>query len=462
MKKSFDELYKTFEDRFRGPRELVKERQKIYLPLLTQLTAREDAPNLAIDLGCGRGEWLEILTEAGLTAVGVDFNESMAQGAVDRGLRIEPQDAIEYLRGQADDSVAIISAFHMVEHVSTDYLIELLDECLRVLTDDGVLILETPNPENISVATHTFHLDPTHKSPLPPSLLEFLVEQAGFSETAILRLNGAPMIEAGPMESSVHLMFEVARDYSCLARKRDGPAAGELKSLAAFVKTASQQMPADVEQIKGWLHSADDEIARNSEAVKGMMSSTTDQLQQLTESLASQSELMRAGQTALTDTLASLGRSLAERDAEVARLRRHMAERDAEIARLNKSVARRGLTWILGRLHSEAAGLKRAAVSSAKHLFRPFATQAMRFVLKHPRLRTRTIDWLRANPALLAHARLFAASRGLTGAPITAPPPGSSSAELMGIDPSLRGLSAHGRRIHAQLKRAIGMKRQSL
>lgn len=334
MKKNFDDLYKAFEDRFRGSRELVKERLRIYLPLLAQIPKQGDKPGLAIDLGCGRGEWLEILAEAGLEAVGVDLNEGMAQEAVDNGLRIELQDAIQYLRQQPNNSVAVISAFHMVEHIPTDYLIELLDECHRVLADNGLLILETPNPENISVGTHTFHLDPTHKSPLPPDLLEFLVGQAGFAETAILRLNGAPMIEAGPIERSIHLMFEVARDYGCLAKKRDKRPARGRKSLAAFVQTASQQMPTDMGKIKEWLRSADDEIASISEEVKTIMSSTADQLQQLTVNLTAQSELMRTQNIALQDTMASLARQLEQ----LARKEAAIEERDAEIARLSENV----------------------------------------------------------------------------------------------------------------------------
>ncbi|RUU12631.1 SAM-dependent methyltransferase, partial [Mesorhizobium sp. USDA-HM6] len=168
MSKSFDDLYKAFEDRFRGSKELVKERLQVYQPLLAQVPRQAEGPTLAIDLGCGRGEWLEILTEAGLEALGVDTNAGMAQEATENGLKIELQDALEHLGGRPDNSVAVISAFHMVEHVPTDYLIGLLEECQRVLTDDGLLILETPNPENISVGTNTFHLDPTHKSPLPP------------------------------------------------------------------------------------------------------------------------------------------------------------------------------------------------------------------------------------------------------------------------------------------------------
>ncbi|TPJ80187.1 methyltransferase domain-containing protein [Mesorhizobium sp. B2-6-2] len=362
MKKSFDDLYKAFEDRFRGSRELIKERLKIYQPLLAQVPRPAEGQTLAVDLGCGRGEWLEVLAEAGLDAVGVDVNDGMAQEAIERGLKIERQDAIEYLKGLPDDSAALVSAFHMVEHVSTDYLINLLNECHRVMADDGLLILETPNPENISVGTHTFYLDPTHKSPLPPSLLEFLVEQAGFPETAILRLNGEPMIQAGPIERSIHLMFEVARDYACLARKRQAEAVDGPKSLATFVQTTSQQVPADMLKIKSWLHSTDDEIAKISKEVKGTVSSTAQQLQQLNDNLSAQLELLRAGNSALTETVASLGgqladvvkdRAVAKRDAEINRLQQHIAEtdiatqrqfadkqaaieeRDVEIARLN-------------------------------------------------------------------------------------------------------------------------------
>ncbi|RWK09374.1 class I SAM-dependent methyltransferase [Mesorhizobium sp.] len=329
MSKSFDDLYKAFEDRFRGSRELVKQRLEVYQPLLAQVPQKAEEPTLAIDLGCGRGEWLEILAEAGLEAVGVDTNARMAQEAIDNGLKIELQDAFEHLSGRPDNSVAVISAFHMVEHVPIDYLIGLLDECQRVLTDDGLLILETPNPENISVGTHTFHLDPTHKSPLPPDLLEFLVGQAGFAETAILRLNGAPMIEAGPMERSVHLMFEVARDYACVARKR---AADAPNTLAAFAGTVSQPVPTDTRQIKQWLRSADDEVVGISEEVKAIISSNADQIRQLTDNLAAQSEMMRTENILLQDTMASLASQL-----ENAKAKDHaLAERDAEIARLGQ------------------------------------------------------------------------------------------------------------------------------
>ncbi|KRB32101.1 MULTISPECIES: methyltransferase domain-containing protein [Mesorhizobium] len=449
MKKTFDDLYKAFEDRFRGSRELVKDRLKIYLPLLAQVPRQAEGPTLAIDLGCGRGEWLEILAEAGFDATGVDTNARMAQEATDHGLKIELQDAIDYLGGRPNNSVAVISAFHMVEHVPTDYLIRLLDECNRVLTDDGLLILETPNPENISVGTHTFHLDPTHKRPLPPDLLEFLVGQAEFAETAILRLNGAPMIDAGPMERSIHLMFEVARDYACLARKHlvEGP-----NALAAFVESASQMVPTDTRQIKQWLRSADDEVVDISGGVKAMMTSTALQLQQLTDNLAAQSDMMRTGNIALTNTVASLGkqlkdiikdRAVAARDTEIERLRHHLAEeeitareqsflkdavieeRDAEIARLSQSMAalaeqveqlsaltdafKNSTSWKLAAPIRAMKYLYRTALERPKYNSRDLAAPSPAWTLA-PGANTRLLMhhgllWLRLRPRLAASVR---------------------------------------------------------
>ncbi|CDX55511.1 Methyltransferase type 11 (fragment) [Mesorhizobium plurifarium] len=330
MKKSFDDLYKAFEDRFRGSRELVKDRLQIYQPLLAQVPRPAEGQPFAIDLGCGRGEWLEVLAEAGLDATGVDTNARMTQEATDNGLKIELQDALEHLVGKPDNSVALISAFHMVEHVPTDYLINLLDECQRVLTEDGLLILETPNPENISVGTHTFHFDPTHKSPLPPALLEFLVGQAGFEETAIVRLNGAPMIEAGPMERSVHLMFDVARDYACVARKRakEGP-----EALAGFVQKASQQHPADTGQIRQWLRSADDEIAGLS-AARAELTSHTDQLHQRIAGFTDQAQSMQNEIDGFRDAIASLADRTGGLKAEVTSLAHRTGSLEAEVASL--------------------------------------------------------------------------------------------------------------------------------
>lgn len=248
MSVSFDQMYRAFEDKFRGSPESILERLRAYLPLLAQLP-KGIGEGRAIDIGCGRGEWLEIAAEAGFTAVGVDLNVGMAQAALDKSFQVEIGDALEFLRRQEPASAAVISAFHVAEHLSVDYLLEVLSECHRVLDDGGLLIVETPNPENISVGTWKFHLDPTHQKPLPPVLLEFLVQESGFSRTAILRINGADVNEAaGAMEQAFQTLFETALDYVCLAHKQSD--SGKPDILSPFVVATSQRSPANLTTLK--------------------------------------------------------------------------------------------------------------------------------------------------------------------------------------------------------------------
>lgn len=118
-----------------------------------------------IDLGCGKGEWLELLDENGYCAIGVDSNSSIVKEleSILPKVRIVESDAIHYLIGLEDNSVDIISSFHMVEHMEIVEVIELLTECRRVLKNSGMLIVETPNPKNILTSTYYFNMDPTHK-----------------------------------------------------------------------------------------------------------------------------------------------------------------------------------------------------------------------------------------------------------------------------------------------------------
>lgn len=248
MSVSFDQMYRAFEDKFRGSPETILDRLRIYLPLLAQLP-KGIGQGRAIDIGCGRGEWLEIAAEAGLTPVGVDLNAGMARAALDKSFPVVIGDALEFLRRQEPASAAVISAFHVAEHLSVDYLLEVLGECHRVLDDGGLLIVETPNPENIAVGTWKFHLDPTHQKPLPPVLLEFLIQEAGFDRTAILRINGAHVNEtAGVLEQAFQTMFETALDYACVAHKQSEK--GKPDILSSFVAATSQGSPANLTILK--------------------------------------------------------------------------------------------------------------------------------------------------------------------------------------------------------------------
>ena len=192
--------YVSFEDAFRGTREDIKRRAAHYLATLDAKAVKRDQ-GLVLDLGCGRGEWLEVLTEHGYRCRGVDLNNVMLEESMARGFDVVEADAVSYLRGLGDDSLAAITSMHLVEHLTHESAIRLLDEALRVIRPGGLLILETPNPENLTVGSCWFYLDPTHRNPIPPALLQWLVRERGFSDVEIQRLaehRGVPEVEFLP------------------------------------------------------------------------------------------------------------------------------------------------------------------------------------------------------------------------------------------------------------------------
>jgi O-antigen chain-terminating methyltransferase len=170
--------YLAFEDRFRGTRREIKDRQRVYLPLLKEAGA--GTPRTAIlDVGCGRGEWLELLKEEGFHARGVDLNRVLVHENLQRDLQVTEGDALAYLRKMPDDCLGAVTAFHLIEHLPLNVLISFLDETVRVLRPGAVAIFETPNPENILVGANNFYVDPTHRNPLPASTTRFLAEARG-------------------------------------------------------------------------------------------------------------------------------------------------------------------------------------------------------------------------------------------------------------------------------------------
>jgi SAM-dependent methyltransferase len=189
----FDDFYFAFERRYRGTREEIARRQQVYLPFLSESlpvtrSSKDQAP--VLDLGCGRGEWLGLLRQEGYAAAaGIDQSERMIEICHSEGLPVTRGEALQHLRSLPDASVAAVSAFHVVEHIPFSVLLELLSETRRVLMPGGLLLLETPNAENALVATVNFRHDPTHRHMIPPLLLSFAVEHAGFGEPTPLRLH---------------------------------------------------------------------------------------------------------------------------------------------------------------------------------------------------------------------------------------------------------------------------------
>ncbi|SDE30415.1 class I SAM-dependent methyltransferase [Desulfuromonas thiophila] len=211
------DFYRVFEDRYRGSRLLIKERQKIYLEFVAPLS-RWQRPLRLVDLGCGRGEWLELLREQGFEALGIDSDDQMLAACRERGLTVATEDVLDWLVRQSENSCDLISAFHLVEHLAVERVDELVCQSLRVLRPGGLLLLETPNPENLLVSTHLFYLDPTHQRPFSPHLLAFLPEFHGFVRTRILRLHGQEA-DAGAVVRLQDVLEGASQDYAVIAQK---------------------------------------------------------------------------------------------------------------------------------------------------------------------------------------------------------------------------------------------------
>jgi SAM-dependent methyltransferase len=218
-----DHFYRAFEEEFRGSRELIKSRLCFYLPFIEPLKQTQPCPK-AVDLGCGRGEWLEILGEHGFSARGVDRDDGMLAACRERGLASEKDDAIECLKRLPDASLAMVSGFHIAEHLPFADLRRLVQESARVLKPGGLLILETPNPENLRVASTSFYLDPTHERPLPPDLLKFLAQYYGFARIKIVRLQEPAELRAKASITLMDVLTGSSPDYAVIAQKDGAPA----------------------------------------------------------------------------------------------------------------------------------------------------------------------------------------------------------------------------------------------
>ena len=224
----FDLFYLAFENKFRGSREDIRERQKAYLPHLEELSQRAALGReelKILDIGCGRGEWLGLLRDEGYSsATGVDLNATMVKECQQRSLPVKQQDALEYLKNLPDESLHSISGFHIIEHLPFEVLMRLYREAFRVLVPGGFAFFETPNPENVQVGTCNFHNDPTHQAPLPPAVQEFIFEYIGFSKRKIKRSNPYPdshLLDENTSAASVLVneFFFGPQDYAIIGYK---------------------------------------------------------------------------------------------------------------------------------------------------------------------------------------------------------------------------------------------------
>lgn len=170
--------YVGFEDQFRGSREVIRERLASYVPYFTGQTD-------VLDVGCGRGEFLDLLAAAGIRARGIDLNHEMAEACRARGLDVTEADAVGYLAALPDGSLGGIFAAQVVEHLEPAYLLRFLDLSFHKLRPGGRLVLETLNPACWVAFFESYIRDITHRWPLHPETLKYLVTASGFTRASI-------------------------------------------------------------------------------------------------------------------------------------------------------------------------------------------------------------------------------------------------------------------------------------
>jgi O-antigen chain-terminating methyltransferase len=173
-----DSAYTAFENRFRGSREEIRSRLATYLPVF-----EGQAP--VADLGCGRGEFLELLKERGIAARGVESNVHVARACRERGLDVSDGDLVEFLRSQPEATLGGVFAAQVVEHLPPTVLQQTFREAHRALRPGGRLVFETVNVCSVIGFHEAYLRDLTHERPLHPETLRFVAAAAGFSEVRI-------------------------------------------------------------------------------------------------------------------------------------------------------------------------------------------------------------------------------------------------------------------------------------
>lgn len=214
MEKAATVDYTRFAYRFRGSEEEICRSLEIYRPYFTG--CRD-----VLDIGCGRGEFLEMMREMGVGARGIDLSGESVRQCTGKGLNAEVADLFPYLEALPDGEFDGIFSSQVVEHLEPEKLPEMIRLCASKLRRGGVLAIETPNPECLAIFATYFYLDPTHTRPVPHPLVAFYMEEAGLGGATVHRL--APAVEQWPELSDLPTAFRErffgSLDYAITARK---------------------------------------------------------------------------------------------------------------------------------------------------------------------------------------------------------------------------------------------------
>jgi len=447
--------YRAFEDRYRGSRELIHERQQIYVPFLEPIM-RLYPECRALDLGCGRGEWLEILLKTGFKPLGVDLDSGMLDACHALGLPVEKGDALEMLKSIPDESLTVVSGFHIAEHIPFEDLKVLVTEALRVLKPAGLLILETPNAENLVVGTQTFYLDPTHEHPIPHLLLSFLTEYSGFFRSKLLRLQESTVLADGGAVDLMSVLHGVSPDYAIIAQKQ-----GSSEQMEKFDAVFSQDYGLSLEtlarrydaQLSHWMEQNEAVTVELREQLNHVQEGQQKLMARLDESLKnehhmrSQADANKA-QIAVDRYDEQFVHWMGQSDAVTVELREQLNHVQGGLqelkARLNESLENEyhwrsqananeaqiaalvnSASWRITQPLRTSKSLFRWVIGQSKRVFKrviySMLSRSIRFVLSRPGLQLRIRNRIKSYPQLFGFLKQFAMRHVDTqGAPLGA------------------------------------------
>ncbi|MGI6245973.1 MAG: methyltransferase domain-containing protein [Pseudochelatococcus sp.] len=216
-----DAFHLVLAEAVRGPQEAIRARRSRYLDSLAAVKAVCDGPIL--DIGAGRGEWLALLRDCGHAARGVDPSPAMVGVCHDKGLDVTRDDALSALGAMPDETLSVISGFDIAERLPFPELFALFGEAFRVLQPGGLLLVETPDPENVLAGGYAFHHDPARRRPLTAVMLDCLARYHGFGEVAFSRFDpddpSAAVQAEGALAERFNALFYGPREHALFARK---------------------------------------------------------------------------------------------------------------------------------------------------------------------------------------------------------------------------------------------------
>ena len=215
-----DIFYTNFEDEFRGDEKDIKNRQKVYLEYFNK-SGLNFKNNPVLDIGSGRGEFISLLKDNHIRAKGLDINIDMVERSISKGLDAVQDDALPFLQKTKPQTYGAITGFHIVEHIPFNDLLRIFKAAHKTLMVGGFVIFETPNPENIIVASSGFYTDPSHLNPIPPDLLAFALKSCNFRNVEIKRLHPVDVqpSEIKGLPQEIINRFYGSRDYAVIGYK---------------------------------------------------------------------------------------------------------------------------------------------------------------------------------------------------------------------------------------------------